>query len=192
MAMVDRQDGCLDSLSKLRRLPATDERVRTEFEGIVAEVRFQNIMSKRRHPSARGLKRELFSWTDLFGKKTIRRTVVGAGVCFFQQFSGINAFIYYAPTLFESIGQTPAMALILSGIFNILQLVGVVACFFIIDKVGRKPLAVYGGFGCCACYVVIAILSGLYGDSWGTHKTAGWACVAMAFIFIIIFGMSCE
>ncbi|THX35936.1 hexose carrier protein, partial [Aureobasidium pullulans] len=105
-------------------------------------------------------------------------------------FSTFLAFIYYAPTLFESIGQSSEMALILSGIFNVLQLVAVAICFFIIDKVGRRPLAIFGGFAACIPYGIIAILSGLYDDSWITHKAEGWAAVAMAFLFIMIYGVS--
>jgi len=188
LALVHRDEECLQSLKRLRRLPRTDSRINAEHEGIIAEVKFQELMQERNHPGVSGFKLEILSWLDLFNKKTWRRTIVGVGVCFFQQFSGINAFIYYAPTLFESIGQTPEMALILSGIFNCLQLVTVVLCFLIIDKVGRKPLAIIGGFGCAAAFIIIAILSGMYEDDWPSHVTAGWAAVAMAFVFILIFG----
>ena len=82
------------------------------------------------------------------------------------------------------------MALILSGVFNCLQIVAVVICFCIIDNIGRRPLAIIGGFGSCACYVVIAILSGLYEKDWASHKGAGWACVGMAFAFIMVYGVS--
>lgn len=190
LAKVDRNEDCLDSLTKLRRPPANDHRVQAEFRSILAEVRFQNMVQESLHPGAKGVKREIYSWLDLFRRKNWHRISVGCGVCFFQQFSGINAFIYYAPTLFESIGQTPANALVLSGVFNILQLVAVAVCFFIIDKVGRKPLAVSGGFGCAAAYVIITILSALFGKDWGAHADAGWACVAMAFVFILIFGLT--
>ena len=116
--------------------------------------------------------------------------MVGCGVCFFQQFPGINAFIYYALTLFGGIGQTRQMALSSYGIFNILQLVAVAGCFGVIDHVRHRPLAIWGGFGCCGAYIVITILSGLYGNDWGSLTSAGWACVAMAFVFILICGMS--
>ena len=188
LALVHRDEECLQSLEKLRRLPRTDYRINAEYEGIVAEVKFQELMQERNHPGVGGLKLEMLSWLDLFSKKTWRRTIVGVGVCFFQQFSGINAFIYYAPTLFESIGQTSEMSLILSGVFNCLQLVTVILCFFIIDKVGRKPLAIFGGFGCATAFIVIAILSGMYEKDWGSHVAAGWGAVAMAFVFILIFG----
>lgn len=190
LALVGRQEESLASLVKLRRLPPSDERVQTEYRGILAEVEFQHTLQERLHPGVKGVKLELLQWIDLFSKKLWRRVVVGVGACFFQQFSGINAFIYYAPTLFESLGNSAEMSLILSGVFNILQLVAVFICFGIIDKLGRRPLAIIGGFGSAACYLVIAVLSGIYEKDWAANKAAGWACVAMAFAFILVYGVS--
>lgn len=190
LALVDRHHDCLKSLSKLRRLPQSDERVQAEFTDIITEVKFQQLIEERQHTGASGIKREALIWLSIFNRRTWKRTIVGCGVAFFQQFLGINAFIYYAPTLFESIGQTGTMSLILSGVFNCLQLVTVIVCFFIIDKVGRRPLAISGGFGTCVCYIVIAVLSAVYGQDWSVNIAAGWACVAMVFLFILIFGVS--
>lgn len=80
------------------------------------------------------------------------------------------------------------MALVLSGIFNILQWVGVGICFVIIDKVGRRALAISGGAITGAAWMVLAALVGLYSSDWSSHIAAGWAAVAMAFIFVIAFG----
>ncbi|KAJ3545644.1 hypothetical protein NM208_g2417 [Fusarium decemcellulare] len=190
LALVNRQAEALTSLCKLRALPSSDERVQAEFKSIIAEVEFQKIAQEAKYPGVSGAKLEALLWLDLFDRRKWRRTVVGVGVCFFQQFSGINAFIYYAPTLFRSIGQSDDMSLILSGIFNVLQLVAVAVCFVVIDKVGRRPLAIIGGFGTAICYAIIAILSGLYSKDWEANTAAGWACVAMAFAFILVFGVS--
>ena len=190
LAIRHRPDDGLQSPTKSRRLPSDDYRVRTEYQEIVTEVRFQKIIQERVHPGTRGVKREVWPWLDLFRKKNWCCLMVGCGVCFFQQSSRINAFIYCAPTLFGGIGQTRQMARSLYGIFNILQLVAVAVCFESIDHVHHRPLAIWGGLGCCGAYVVIAILSGLYGNDWGSLTSAGWACVAMAFVFILIFGMS--
>jgi sugar porter (SP) family MFS transporter len=190
LTLVGRNEECLASLSKLRGLPSTDPRMQKEFKGIVAEVKFNKMVLADRHPGASAFKLEVLSWLDLFDRKMWRRTVVGCGVCFFQQSSGINAFIYYAPTLFRSIGQRAEMALILSGIFNILQLVAVFICFAVIDKVGRRPLAIVGGFGSCICYIVIAAIAGVYSKDWSANPAAGWAAVAMAFCFIMVYGVS--
>lgn len=82
------------------------------------------------------------------------------------------------------------MALIMSGVFNVLQLVAITVCFLIIDVVGRRPLAIFGGFGTAIAYTIISVLAGLYSDDWSSHSSAGWACVAMAFVFILIYGAS--
>lgn len=190
LALVNRREECLACLCKLRGLPESDERVQNEYTSIITEIAIQNLAFERQHPGAIGIKLEVLSWLDLFRRKLWKRTAVGVGVAFFQQFSGINAFIYYAPTLFQSLGQTSEMSLILSGVFNILQMLAVFVCFAVIDKVGRRPLAVWGGFGMAAAYIVIAVLSGLYEDNWPAHMPGGWACVAMAFLFILIFGVS--
>ncbi|OJJ05553.1 hypothetical protein ASPVEDRAFT_174600 [Aspergillus versicolor CBS 583.65] len=190
LALVGRSQECLASLAKLRNLPSTDERVQAEYQGILAEIVFQRLVEENTHPNVKGWKLEMCTWLDLLTKKNWRRTAVAVGVSFFQQFSGVNAFIYYAPSLFQSLGQSGEMSLILSGVFNVLQLVGVFICIVTIDRVGRRPLAVYGGFACAACYMVIAILSGLFSQDWTSHVAAGWACVAFAFLFILVFGVS--
>lgn len=190
LALVDRQDECLTSLSKLRRLPSNDERVQLEYQGIIAEARFQKAVQKRRHPNVTGLKLEMSTWLDLFDKKVWRRVAVGCGVMCLQQCSGINAFIYYAPTLFQSLGQSPEMALIMSGIFNMLQLVAVSVCFLIIDKVGRRPLAIFGGLGGLVTWGIMAVLVGIYAKSWDANPDAGWGAVAMAFLFILNYGVT--
>ncbi|KAI9736309.1 MAG: hypothetical protein M1834_001195 [Cirrosporium novae-zelandiae] len=190
LCLAGRDDDALKSLSKLRRLPPTDERVQTEWRGIMAEVEFQRVVLENVHPGKSGLKLELLTWFDLFRKKNIRRTIVGCGVAFFQQFSGINAFIYYAPILFQSIGNSYDTSLILSGVLNIMQLVAVILCFFVIDRVGRRPLAIWGGFASTVPYIIIAILVSLYSSDWLSHKPAGWACVAMAFLYILTYGIS--
>ena len=82
------------------------------------------------------------------------------------------------------------MSLVLAGVFNTLQIVGVIIAFGLIDRVGRRPLAIGGAIGNLICYVVIAALFGTYSDDWANNTAAGWACVAMAFLFIIIFGAS--
>ncbi|OAP62426.1 hypothetical protein AYL99_04629 [Fonsecaea erecta] len=185
LAPVNRSSQSLASLAKFRRLIPDDSRVQTAESW----PKPQHVLQEKKHPGADRVKLEILSWMELFTKMW-HRIVVGAGVCFFQQFSGIDAFIFYAPTLFESVGQSSEMALILSGVVNILQLVAVFICFSSIDLIGRRPIARVGGFGSAACYPVIAILSGLCEKDWSANNAAGWACVAMVFAFILVYGIS--
>lgn len=191
LALVGRSEDALKSLERLRRLPATDPRVQREHRGILIETEVQKALAEKKHPGVKGIKRELHLWLDLFSSKPMRRrTVVAVGACVFQQFSGINAFIYYAPTLFGSLGQSNEMALIMSGVFNVLQLVAVAVCFVVIDRLGRRPLAIWGAFGGGLSWTMMAIIVGVYSHDWNSNTAAGWGAVAMAFVFVLVYGVS--
>lgn len=85
LSLVGRNDDALQSLSKLRRLPPSDERIMIELRGIMAEVDFQTQMLEKHHPGKKGIALEVALWLDLLHRKNWRRTIVGCGVAFFQQ-----------------------------------------------------------------------------------------------------------
>ncbi|KAI3390619.1 hypothetical protein diail_9081 [Diaporthe ilicicola] len=87
LALVDRPEDALSSLSRLRGLLPTDSRVQAEHRGILTEVAIQKKMQHKKHPGVGGIRLEVVEWLDVF--KLRRRTVIGVGVAFFQQFSGI-------------------------------------------------------------------------------------------------------
>ncbi|KAI9146719.1 substrate transporter [Paramyrothecium foliicola] len=147
-------------------LPSYDERKDPEYNGILTEIAVGKSMREKNHTGVSGVK-----------LKTLA-------------VSGVNGFIYYAPTLFASLGQDPETALTMSGIFNILQLVGVVLCFVVIDHVDRRPLTIYGAICGAITWGLTAVLSDLYSHDWQTNPAAGWAAVAMDFLFILVFGLS--
>lgn len=178
LVMVDRHDDSLLALGKLRRLPTTDNRVQAEWHSIISEVTLQRELSRREHPTATGVKLELLGWFDLLKKKVFKRTIAACGICFFTQFSGINAFVYYAPTLFTSLGQSSHNSLILAGMINIGQFVGVAPAMIFMDDIGRRPLAIWGAIGMGASHAIMAGIYGKFGQSWSEHAAAGWACVA--------------
>ena len=70
---------------------------------------------------------------------------VGIMLSVFQQFVGINAVLYYAPRIFESMGMgNPMVQTVIMGIVNIsFTLVAV----FTVEKLGRKPLLIWGSIG---------------------------------------------
>lgn len=70
---------------------------------------------------------------------------VGIMLSVFQQAVGINAVLYYAPRIFESMGMgNPMVQTVMMGIVNILfTLVAV----FTVEKLGRKPLLIWGSLG---------------------------------------------
>ncbi|MDE6814127.1 MAG: sugar porter family MFS transporter, partial [Duncaniella sp.] len=70
---------------------------------------------------------------------------VGVMLSVFQQAVGINAVLYYAPRIFESMNMgNPMVQTIIMGIVNIsFTLVAV----FSVEKLGRKPLLIWGSLG---------------------------------------------
>lgn len=70
---------------------------------------------------------------------------IGIMLSVFQQAVGINAVLYYAPRIFESLGMgNPMLQTVLMGIVNIsFTLVAI----FTVEKLGRKPLLITGSLG---------------------------------------------
>lgn len=70
---------------------------------------------------------------------------VGVMLSVFQQAVGINAVLYYAPRIFDSMGMgNPMVQTVIMGVVNIIfTLVAV----FSVEKIGRKPLLIWGSLG---------------------------------------------
>ncbi|KAI0313363.1 general substrate transporter [Amylostereum chailletii] len=195
LAMRGRDADCLATLARLRNLPEDDYRVQAEYLTILADVRLNQEAAASRHPKLflgnglwNSLKLEAAGWGDAFSKRCIKRTHVGLGTTFFQQFIGINALIYYSPTLFGSLGLDTNTSLLMSGIMNTLQLVGCFPTALLLDRVGRRALMLWGSAICLATHTITAILIGVYSQTWATHVASGWAGVGLIFVFMLVFG----
>lgn len=190
-----RNEEALECLCKLRQLPRDHALVQREWMEIKAEVMCHQEVSAERHPRLHAqatrmnrVKLELVSWLDCLKPGCIKRTHVGVGIMFFQQFVGINALIYYSPTLFKTMGLEYDMQLIMSGVLNICQLIGVISSLYTMDRVGRKPLLLWGSALMAISHIVIAALVGVFGDDWPSHRDAGWTSVAFLLFYMLSFG----
>lgn len=68
-------------------------------------------------------------------------------MAFFNQLSGINAFLYYAPRIFEIAGLGTSSALLSSVGIGIINLIFTLLGLYLIDRVGRKKLIFVGSIG---------------------------------------------
>jgi SP family galactose:H+ symporter-like MFS transporter len=84
--------------------------------------------------------------------------VVGIGLFFLQQLSGINAVIYYAPEIFSHAGfdsaSTQTLATVGIGTVNFLT---TILAMFLIERMGRRSLLILGFAGAAATMLVIAL-----------------------------------
>lgn len=199
LAQKGRDDECLASLARLRECSPSDPRVQAEWLDIHSEAAFHREVQEKRHPglaeraATKGsfmaaVELEMSAFADCFKNGYLKRTMCGIMLMFFQQFVGINALIYYSPSLFETMGIQYEMRLVLGGILNCIQLVGVATSLYTMDAWGRRPLLVWGSAGMCVCHTIIAVLVGLYYDSWADHVDKGWVSVAFLFLYMLIFG----
>lgn len=82
------------------------------------------------------------------------------------------------------------MQLLMSGILNVTQLVGVITTIWTMDSLGRRSLLLSGALLMTISHVIIAVLVGLYSDNWPAHRPQGWASVALLLVYMIAFGAS--
>ena len=73
--------------------------------------------------------------------------VIGLLLSVFQQFVGINVVLYYAPEIFKSMGSGTDTALLQTIIVGAVNLLFTVLAIMMVDKLGRKPLMIFGALG---------------------------------------------
>ncbi|GFZ51342.1 hypothetical protein JCM24511_09102 [Saitozyma sp. JCM 24511] len=195
LAGKGRDKEALHSLSRLRRLPVTDPRVQAEWLNIRAEACHNREVLVASHPDKLGegfaqqLKLEVASWLDMLKPGIRRRTMIGVVMMFFQQFVGINALIYYSPTLFEQLGLGYDMQLTLSGVMNVVQFVALIPTFLWLDKVGRRPPLLVGSVGMTICHFVVAAMIAKYPNDWPAHQAQAWVGVAFIIFYMVPYGV---
>lgn len=86
--------------------------------------------------------------------------LIGIGLAAFQQFCGINTVFNYAPKIFESIGASTDDQLLQTVFIGGVNLVFTIAAMLFVDKLGRKPLMLFGAGGLAILYVLIVQLLG--------------------------------
>lgn len=106
------------------------------------ESEWREILGSLAHAEERG------AWSDLLHRSVRPALIVGVGLAIFQQITGINTVIYYAPTIIQSAGLPSASAAILAtagiGLVNVLM---TIVAMRLIDRVGRRPLLLTGIVG---------------------------------------------
>ncbi|MBB5697973.1 sugar porter family MFS transporter [Sphingomonas yantingensis] len=108
--------------------------------------------------------------------------LLAVAVGLFNQLSGINAILYYLNDIFAAGGFEGLSADTQAVAVGAANLIATLAGIAIIDKVGRRPLLIGGGFGCAAALLGVALTyAGVLG--------AGWLLPLLVF-FIVAFAMS--
>ena len=114
-----------------------------DVDGAIAEIR-----SSRSEESSSG---------ELFSGKFSKPLMLAFLFAFFNQVSGINAVIYYAPRIFEMTGLGKETALLSTAGIGIVNLVFTVLGWSLIDRFGRRVLMYIGTAGYLTSLGLIAM-----------------------------------
>ncbi|KAK9322972.1 general substrate transporter [Lipomyces orientalis] len=174
LAAHDMEDDARRVIGNLTDKDDTDPSVTDQFNDIKETI----IMEKGE---------ESGSWKDFYrkdGLQSRRRLWTACGIQMFQQLGGINALIYYAKTLFEqSIGFDSKKAGMMSGLLQTWLFVASFIPWYLIDRIGRKPLILGGIMVQCAVMIVQTALIYQVENKTSIQHTAAIGAAAMLFIF---------
>ena len=124
-------------------------------------------------------------WRELLAPWVRPILIVGIGLAILQQTMGINSIIYYTPTTLTNVGfgaQGASIANIAIGFMNIFA--GLFAIYYA-DRLGRRPLLLFGAIGTTLALTVLAATSLLGGTPSGIGLVGiiTLACLALYILF---------
>ncbi|MFF5918888.1 sugar porter family MFS transporter [Streptomyces flavochromogenes] len=115
---------------------------------------------------------------------------VGIGLSVFQQLVGINVAFYYSATLWQSVGIDPSSSFFYSFTTSIINIIGTVIAMVLVDRVGRKPLALVGSVGMAIALAVEAWAFSADLVDGKLPETQGVVALVAAHVFVLFFALS--
>ncbi|MFD3699483.1 sugar porter family MFS transporter [Streptomyces sp. NPDC058646] len=159
-----------------------------EGEGIDADARVREI-DRAIHSEHKS------TFKDLLGGRGGFLPIVwiGIGLSVFQQLVGINVIFYYSSSLWQSVGIDPSASFLYSFETSVVNIVGTVIAMLLVDRIGRKPLALIGSAG-MAVSLALAAWAFSYksgtGDDIALPHAQGIVALVAANCFVLFFALS--
>ncbi len=154
---------------------------------ILERIRNRKNVDKELEVINKTLKQKAGGWAELLEPWIRPALIIGIGLAFIQQATGINTVIYYAPTIFQFAGFESAKVSILAtagvGIVNVLM---TIVAIWLLDRVGRRPLLFAGLIG-----MILSL--GVLGFAFRVPSLSGalkWITVAGLACYIASFAIS--
>lgn len=122
-------------LQKVRGTSDVDEEFQDLIEASEAAMQIQN------------------PWSNILQKRYRPQLTMAIAIPFFQQFTGINVIMFYAPVLFKTLGFGDDAALMSAVITGLVNVFATFVSIFTVDKYGRRILFIEGGIQMLICQV---------------------------------------
>jgi sugar porter (SP) family MFS transporter len=128
---------------------------------------------------------QLAGGAELFSARLRRPLMIGVGLAMFQQITGINTVIYFAPTIFQTAGLSSAAISILAtagvGAVNVIM---TIVSIRLIDRLGRRQLLFWSLGGMA---LTLLVLAGVFFA--GVSGGLAWIAVASVAAFVGFFAI---
>ena len=109
-------------------------------------------------------------WRALTSPGMRKALLIGVAIAMLGQFMGVNAVLYYGPTIFEDAGLSSGDSLFSQVLVGVVNMLTTVLALVIIDRVGRKQLVYWGVSGMILSLLCIGVYF-LAGAAWGLSPT---------------------
>ncbi|GAA6063189.1 hypothetical protein JCM10212_006855 [Sporobolomyces blumeae] len=147
-----------------------------------ADERRELMMTGQKGPEANS-QRDAFK--AIWRKDVRRRTFLGVSMNAFQQASGIDFVLFFAPLLFQQAGlDANTSSFLASGVTGILLICCSVAGQFYINRVGRRTIWLVGGTATATCHL---LLGSMYASGAARTSAGKWAVIVFIELFAVSF-----
>jgi len=123
------------------------------------------------------------SLRELFKPGFRTALIIGVFLAVFQQITGINAVIYYAPRFFESAGLARSSAIFQSALIGLVNVVFTLVAIALVDRLGRKPLLLAGSAGMGVSFILL-------GAAFKFQLFGGGLVLLFTLLYIAFFAMT--
>lgn len=133
----------------------------SDVEERLAEIQLAAGMANAEKYEAKAI------WNEILNPNpAVRRMLItGCGIQCFQQITGIDATVYYSPTIFKNAGiKGNTQLLAATVIVGFTKTVFILVAIFLIDRVGRKPLLYVSTIGMTTCLFGLSLALALPGN----------------------------
>ncbi|KAJ0966025.1 hypothetical protein J5N97_027163 [Dioscorea zingiberensis] len=130
-------------------------------------------------------------WRNIIERKYRAQLTMAILIPFFQQLTGINVIMFYAPVLFKTIGfgsDASLMSAVITGLVNVFA---TLVSIFTVDKLGRRKLFLFGGTQMLICQIIVGTLIAIkFGTSGEAHLSKLYAGAVVLFICLYVAGFA--
>ncbi|KAJ2907341.1 hypothetical protein MKZ38_003198 [Zalerion maritima] len=182
-----RIDDAARALSHVRGQPVESEYIRDELAEIVAYHEFE--LSTVPETSYMGSWMACFKGSITKPSSNLRRTLLGACLQMFQQWTGINFIFYFGTTFFQQLG-TISNAFLISLITTLVNVCSTPISFWSIERFGRRFLLIWGAAGMVVMQFIVAIVGVTKGRESAHDDAAVKAMISFICLNVFFFAIS--